>query len=157
MSKINYSACALAMLGLLQACSQANAPRGNSATQPAEHPQTAKEVWVALLAEEQCAPDRYLAATGASYRGPAGQLVLQGHLVNTATFATYKNPVVLVTWFSKNYTKLGTKSYPVRALVQAQDAVPFRLTTAAPANVVSVGLGIASAVAAEERNPAGLL
>lgn len=157
MTKITRFACAAALLGLLPACSKTSAGGPASVATHDDPPQSAKQVWTSVLVEEECTPDRYLAATGASYRSPAGQLVLQGHVVNNATFASYKNPVLLVTWFSKNYTKLGVKKYPVAALVQAQDAVPFRLTTDAPPNVVSVGLGIASAAVSAERSPAGLL
>lgn len=144
MNKSFLAACAFALLGLLPACSPASSQSGRSAKQP----QLAKKLMVELLVQEQKDPQRYLATTGASYRTPQGKLVLQGHLVSTATFANYKDPVILVTWFSKNYTRLGTKEYPVQALVKAQDAVAFKFETDAPSTVVSVGLGITTAAAA---------
>jgi len=146
----------IALMALLPACSPAGSQHSAPAVPPAKPPQLAKKLWMELLEQEFKDPQRYLAATGASYRGPQGQLVLQGHLVNTASFASYKEPVILVTWFSKSYKNLGTRKYPVHALIKAQDAVPFRLVTDAPANVVSVGLGTATA-AAGGTDPHGLL
>ncbi|HET9503246.1 MAG TPA: hypothetical protein VFO93_06880 [Hymenobacter sp.] len=155
MSKIFLSACAFALSGLLPACKQAP-PHDKAAAPTAARPQLDKELRAELLRQEQHAPQRYLAATGASYRTPQGRLVLQGHLVSLAAFASYQNPVLLVTWFSKSYTRLGVRRYPVRALVRAEAAVPFQLYTEAPASVVSVGLGIADAAAVPESDPARL-
>lgn len=157
MSKTSSFACILALLGLLQGCKQPSPRSGSTAVPAADQPQTAKGLWADMLIEEECMPPQYLEATGASYRTPQGQLVLQGHLVSTATFASYKNPVILVTWFAKDYTKLGVKRYPVQVLLRAQETAPFRLITQAPRDVVSVGLDIASAAVSQERSPNGLL
>ncbi len=152
MSKKKISACAFALLGLLPAC-KPTPPRSNSAAPATTRPQIDKELRNEFLLQEQRAPQRYLAATGASYRTPQGQLVLQGHLVSLASFASYHDPVLLVTWFSKNNTRLGIRHYPLRALVRVEGAVPFRLHTQAPASVASVGLGVADAVAIPGGDP----
>ncbi len=156
MSKKRISACAFALLGLLPACKQAS-PHDKPAGPATARPQLDKELRKEFLMQEQRAPQRYLAATGASYRTPQGQLVLQGHVVSLASFASYQDPVLLVTWFSKNNTRLGVRYYPLRALVRVEGAVPFRLHTQAPASVVSVGLGIADAVAVPAGDPDRML
>ena len=148
---------ALALLGLLPACSPASSSGSKAPLRPAKQPQLAKKLWTALFVEEKQHPRVYLRATGASYRNAQGQLVLQGHFENTASFAIYQNPVLLVTWFSKSYKKLGIRQYPLRALVKSQGAAPFEISTDAPPNVVSVGLDIATAAAIAKSDPTGLL
>ena len=134
----------LALPSLLQACSQGR-PANKNAAPSAAHATTANEFRAQLLQDEQCSPSVYLMATGASFRNARHQLVLEGHLVNNAVLATYKDPVLLVAWYSAAHTKLGTKKYPLRALVGPQGSAHFEFGTSAPSSVVMVALGIETA------------
>ena len=127
--------CCLALPGLLQACSRA----GSSAyTARAE-----------LLAQEQRAPALYLNATGTYHRPLPNQLVLEGNIVNTATMANFKDPMLAVTWYSKTGTELDTKQYPVFELVRAQCTTHFQLKTTVPDYVATVDMGVSDAIPTE--------
>ena len=138
----------LALPSLLQACSQGK-PASSSAAPATAHATTAREFQAQLLQEEQCSPSVYLMATGASFRNARHQLVLEGHLINNAALATYKDPVLLVAWYSAAHIKLGTRQYPLRALLRPQGSAHFELGTSAPSSVVMVGLGIETAAPTE--------
>jgi hypothetical protein len=130
-------ACALAQLGLLPACSHPS----DSDTAPVEQGETTAE----LLAQEQRAPEQYLQVSGTHRRNFLNQLVLEGDIANTATRATYKDPLLLVTWFSEAGIELGTKQYPLYELVRAQGSMHFMLKTEAPSYVAAAGMDIATA------------
>lgn len=142
-------ACALASLGLLNACSQAELHTSSYTVPVEEHPKTAEELRAELLAQEQSAPEQYLQVSGTHRRNFINQLVLEGDIANTATLAHYKDPVLLVTWFSKTGTELGTKQYPVYELVKAQGSAHYKLKTSAPDYVVAAGTSVATATAVE--------
>ncbi|RZK24078.1 MAG: hypothetical protein EOO56_02785 [Hymenobacter sp.] len=136
----------LALLGLLQACTHAN---GSGHTALTEQPRTTEELRAELLAQEQRAPALYLNATGTYRRSLPDQLVLEGDIVNTATLANFKDPMLAVTWYSKTGAELGTKQYPVYELVRAQRTTHFRLQTIAPGYVATVNMGVSDAIPIE--------
>lgn len=136
----------LSSLVLLQACSEANSYSGSSYTAPVEErPKTAAE----LRAQEQSTPAEYLKTEGTYRRNFINQLVLEGDIANTASLATFKDPVLAVTWYSKTGTELGTKEYPIYELVQAKGTTHYKLKTDAPNYVATVVLSIAGATAVE--------
>lgn len=139
----------LALLALTQSCSQANSYTPDSYTAPVEQPKTAEELRAELLAQEQSDPTTYLIVAGTHHRNFIGQLVLEGYIGSTATLATFKDPVLSVTWMSKTGTEVGTKEYPIYELVQAQGKTHFKLKTDAPDYVATVALGISGATAVE--------
>ncbi len=141
----------LASLALLHACSQANSHASDSYAAPVEEerPKTAEELRAELLAQEQSDPTTYLVVAGTHRRNFIGQLVLEGYIGSAATLATFKDPVLSVTWYSKTGTELDTKEYPIYELVPAKGKIPFKLKTNAPDHVATVALGIAGATAVE--------
>lgn len=149
MNRISPPVFAVILLVLTQACSQANSHTNSSYIAPVEQPKTAEELRAELLAQEQATPAEYLAATGTSRRNFLSQLVLEGDIASTATLATFKDPVLSVTWISKTGTEVGTKKYPIYELVQAQGTTHFKLKTDAPGYVATVALGVLGATAVE--------
>lgn len=139
----------LSLLMLVQACSEANSYSSSYTAPVEERSKTAEELRAELLAQEQSAPDSYLAAAGTSRRNLIGQLVLEGYIANAATLANFKDPVLSVTWYSKTGTEVGTKEYPIYELVQAQGATHYKLKTDAPSYAATVALGISGATAVE--------
>jgi hypothetical protein len=141
----------LASLALLHACSQANSHTSDSYTAPVEEerPKTAAELRAELLAQEQSDPTTYLVVAGTHRRNFIGQLVLEGYIGSAATLATFKDPILSVTWYSKTGTEVGTKEYPIYELVPAKGKIPFKLKTNAPDHVATVALGIAGATVVE--------
>lgn len=137
---------ALASLPLLQSCSQANSYSGSSY---AERPKTAEELRAELLATEQAAPADYLAVSGTYRRNLLNQLVLEGDVASSATLASYKDPMLLVTWYSKTRTEIATQQYPVYEFLRPQRSTHFKLKTNAPDEVASVAMGIAGATPTE--------
>ncbi len=140
--------CALSFLALTQSCSQANS-HGNDYTVevPEARPKTAAELRAELLQREQSAPQEYLQVQGTHHRNFINQLVLEGDITNQATLALFKDPVLLVTWYSQTQTELGTQQYPIYELVPPQGKTHYKLKTAAPNEVATISIGIAGATA----------
>jgi hypothetical protein len=130
---------ALASLPLLQSCSQANSYSGSSYT---ERPKTAEELRAELLANEQAAPEHYLHTSGTYRRNLIDQLVLEGDIHNSASLASFKDPVLRVTWLSKTGTEINTVQYQICEYVRAHRTTHFKLKTLAPDDVESVSMGV---------------
>jgi hypothetical protein len=142
------------LLPVLQACSHgptySTAPVvSDTYTASIERPQTAEELRAELLATEQRAPTSYLDVDGTYRRNLISQLVLEGDIVSKASLATFKDPVLSVTWYSKTQTEIGTQQYPVYELLRPQSSAHFKLKTSAPGEVASVAMGITNATPVE--------
>jgi hypothetical protein len=144
----------LGTLFTLKSCSRGTSytdgPSGaGSLTASVERPKTAAELRAELLAQEQHSPEDYLQVEATYHRNFINQLVLEGDIASTATLATYKDPVLSVTWVSKTDTELETVKYPVYELIRSQGSTHFKLKTSAPGYVASVRVGIAGATPVE--------
>lgn len=145
---------AAALLALLQACASGSSYSGDTSgagtyTASAERPKTPEELRAELLTAEQAAPADYLAVEGTYHRNLINQLVLEGDVTSSASLASYKDPVLSVTWYSKTQTELGTQQYPVYELLRPQGTAHFKLKTSAPGEVASVGMSISEATPVE--------
>ena len=138
----------LALLSATSACSSSDSYSGMSLETTAA-PKTAAEMRAELLAEEQSSPGEYLKVTGTYRRNLIDQLVLEGDIKNTATLATFKDPILIVDWMSKTNTVIDTKQYRVYELVRHGHSAHFKLKTNAPEEVVSVSMGSNEAVAVD--------
>lgn len=112
-------------------------------------PKTAAEMRAELLAEEQSSPGEYLKVTGTYRRNLIDQLVLEGDIQNTATLATFKDPILVVDWISKTNTVIDSKQYRVYELIRHGHSAHFKLKTNAPEEVVTVSMGSNDAVSVE--------
>ncbi|MGI4871353.1 MAG: hypothetical protein ACRYFX_09255 [Janthinobacterium lividum] len=142
------------MLPTLVACSSHSYDSGSSGpggltASVEERPKSPEELRAELLALEQAAPTDYLQATGTYHRNLIDQLVLEGDIVSTATLATFKDPMLSVTWYSKTQTEIGTQQYPVYELLTPGGTAHFKLKTSAPGEVATVAMGIAEATPVE--------
>ena len=154
MTKFLRSSCFLLLPVLLQACSHGSTyPSSTSGadtyTAAIERPKTAEELRAELLATEQGAPTTYLDVAGTYHRNFISQLVLEGDIVSKASLATFKDPVLSVTWYSKTQTEIGTQQYPVYELLRPQGSTHFKLKTSAPGEVASVAMSISGATPVE--------
>lgn len=138
----------LALLPSLSSCSSSDSYRGLG-LQAAAAPKTAAELRAELRAQEQDSPGDYLQLTGTYRRNLIDQLVLEGDIRNSATLASFKDPVVEVEWRSKTNTVIDRQHYRVYELVRPHRTVHFKLKTAAPDEVASVSMGVNEAVAVE--------
>lgn len=144
----------LALLAVLQACSHGSTYSGDSSgagtyTASVEQPKTAEELRAELLSTEQAAPADYLEVGGTYHRNLINQLVLEGDVSSNATLATYKDPVLSVTWYSKTQTEIGTQQYPVYEILRPHGTAHFKLKTSAPGEVEKVAMSIAEATPIE--------
>jgi hypothetical protein len=154
MTKPLHYASFLLLPVLLQSCSHGSTYSGTPSgagtyTASIERPKTAAELRAELLATEQAAPADYLVVEGTYRRNFISQLVLEGDIASGATLATYKDPVLTVTWYSKTQTEIGTQQYPVYELLRPHSTAHFKLKTSAPGEVASVAMGISSATPVE--------
>ncbi|MVN78110.1 hypothetical protein GO988_17410 [Hymenobacter sp. HMF4947] len=138
----------VALSGLIQSCSQVQSYSGSGYTAP-EQPKTAEELRAELLVSEQRAPEEYLRTAGTYRRNFIDQLVLEGDIANTASLATFKDPVLTVRWYSKTKTEIDTKQYQIYELVRAHHTTHFKLKTDAPDCVESVSMGVLDATPVE--------
>lgn len=141
-------------LFMLQSCSRGTSYTDDSSgpgslTASIERPKTAAELRAELLAQEQRAPEDYLGVDGTYRRNFINQLVLEGDIASAATLATYKDPVLSVTWYSKTQTEIGTQQYPVYELLRPHGTTHFKLKTSAPGEVASVAMSISGATPVE--------
>lgn len=146
--------CFLLLPALLQSCSPGTAYTSDSSgagslTASIERPKTAAELRAELLAQEQGSLEEYLQVEATYHRNFINQLVLEGDIASSATLATYKDPVLSVTWVSKTNTELETVQYPMYEIVRSRGATHFKLKTSSPGYVASVRIGIAGATPVE--------
>ncbi len=137
------------LITTLGACSRADSYNSSSNSSVyetvAERPKTAAELRAELLTQEQGAPSEYLATEGTYRRNFIGQLVLEGRIINRATLARFKDPVLMVEWYSKTNTLLENKEYKVFESVGPQGTAQFKVKTDAPSYVDHVAMAISSA------------
>jgi hypothetical protein len=140
---------------LLQACSYGptsiyrTTPAGTETTVSLKRRKMAKRLRTELLATEQRDPSTYLEVVGTYSRNFSRQLVLEGDIESKASIATFKDPVLSVTWYSKTQTEIGTQQYSVYELLRPQSSAHFKLETAAPGEVASVIMGVYEATPVE--------
>jgi hypothetical protein len=144
----------LLLPALLQACSPGTAYTNGSSgagslTASVERPKSAAELRAELLDEEQRSPEDYLQVQATYHRNFINQLVLEGDIASSASLATYKDPVLSVTWVSKTDTELETVQYPVYEVVRAQGSTHFKFKISAPGYVASVRVSISGATPIE--------
>lgn len=152
--KLLFSACLVGSLLALQSCSRGSTYSSETSgsdtyTASAERPKSPEELRAELLAVEQNAPADYLGVEGTYHRNFINQLVLEGDIASKASLATYKDPVLSVTWYSKTQTEIGTQQYPVYELLSPQGSTHFKLKTSAPSEVASVAMSVAGATPVE--------
>ncbi len=76
-----------------------------------------------------------------------GETVVEGNLVNIATLADFKDPVISITWLSKTNTPLATTSHPLYEYLAAKKTIPYKLKIKAPAKYASIKASVESATA----------
>jgi hypothetical protein len=79
-----------------------------------------------------------------------GESVLTGTLQNTAAYTNFNNPVILVSWLSKQENLLGTSTYPIKQSVNAGNTINFKLKVKAPFKYDQIKVTVASASASQD-------
>lgn len=91
------------------------------------------------------APAKYLRTRGTSRRNLIDQLVPEGTVANRATLASFKDPVLRVTWYSQTNTALDTHEYRIFERLGPRHTTKFKIKTEAPAYVATVAMGVLEA------------
>jgi hypothetical protein len=78
-----------------------------------------------------------------------GTIVLEGTLRSVATAATFKDPVLLVTWLSKSNENLGSNQYTVDKQLEAGETISFKLKVSAPSKIGDARAAVVSATAVQ--------
>lgn len=76
-----------------------------------------------------------------------GETVLEGTLTNTATLASFKDPVVVVTWLSKTNTVLTKSRYPLYEYLGARKTISYKMKVKALSKYNNVKASVESATA----------
>lgn len=74
-----------------------------------------------------------------------GATVLEGTVHNSAPSVNFKDPVLLVTWLSKDNTVIGTNRLPLNEYVAAGKTVPYKLKVKAPTKIADIKVSVESA------------
>jgi hypothetical protein len=78
-----------------------------------------------------------------------GTIVLEGTLRSVARAATFKDPVVLVTWLSKSDENIGSNQYKVDKQLKAGETISFKLKVSAPSRIGDARFSVVSATAVQ--------
>lgn len=74
-----------------------------------------------------------------------GETVVEGSLTNTARLASFKDPVITITWLSKTNTALATTNYPLYEYLGASKTILYKLKVKAPAKYAAIKASVESA------------
>lgn len=94
-------------------------------------------------------PTKYLSFEHTSRRNLKGELVLEGTIDNSASIATFKDALVVVTGFSETEEEVGAWEQTVNQVFAPNQPVAVKLKFDLPASVASVDVEIASATAVD--------
>lgn len=112
-------------------------------------PKTEAELRNELLQREMQNPKIYISTDVTWRKNLVGETVIEGTLINNASVATFKDPVVRVTWLSKTNTVMRVSRYPVYEYIGARQSVPCKLKVHGPRKASSVSVAVESATAVE--------
>jgi hypothetical protein len=146
--------CAIAlMLGgmLIYANNRSSTSYYSSGSEYPEYtvPKTAEELRAELLEKEQTTPSKQLSVDGKHWRNFIDQLVVEGDITNTASLASFKDPVLTIEWFSKTGTSIGQESYKVYEFVKPGRKTHYKLKMNVPSSVKTIGVVVTDAVAVQ--------
>ncbi len=94
-------------------------------------------------------PAAYIKSEISWRKNLVGNVVLEGTLRSVATLATFKDPVLLVTWLSKSNENLGSKQYTVDKELKAGETITFKIKVSAPSKIGDVRATVVSATAVQ--------
>lgn len=94
-------------------------------------------------------PTKYLSFEHTSRRNIKGELVLEGTIDNSASIATFKDALVVVTGFSETEDEIGAWEQTVNQVFEPNHPVQVKLKFDLPASVASIDVEIASATAVD--------
>jgi hypothetical protein len=97
---------------------------------------------------ERATPIDFLSVTGEYSDNFWGDKIkIKGSIVNKATVASYKDPVIRVVYFSKTETELGSDVHTIYETVRPNSSIEFKLKVDKGNNVASVRCEVLGAVA----------
>lgn len=115
-----------------------------------KNPKSAKESYEAtkskLVQKEKDHPTNFLDVHGRSRKNLLGQTVVKGDISNSASFTTYKDVEVQLTFFSKTNTLLETDKETIYIEVPPGQERNFKTKYFAPKGTDSVGVNVLSAM-----------
>lgn len=112
-----------------------------------DHSRTEAEIKVDLKTREQRDPTSYLSSKGTYRKNLFGEMVLEGKVSNSATLASYKDPKLHITGYSKTNSEIGTWEETVYEVIRPGRSKQFKIKLMLPKSVKSVGWEVYSAVA----------
>ena len=94
-------------------------------------------------------PAAYIKSEISWRKNLVGTVVLEGTLRSVATLATFKDPVLLVTWMSKSNENIGSNQYTVDKQLKAGETISFKIKVSAPAKIGDARATVVSATAVQ--------
>ena len=94
-------------------------------------------------------PAAYIKSEVSWRKNLVGTVVLEGTLRSVATLATFKDPVLLVTWLSKSNENIGSNQYTVDKQLKAGETVSFKIKVSAPSKIGDAQATVVSATAVQ--------
>lgn len=102
-----------------------------------------------LHRKEMQKPGEYISGKIATHTNLQGETLLEGTLINTATLANFRDPVLVFIFLSRNNTPVGTVKYTVPQYLAAGQAITYKHKLSLPYQVAGVEASIESAKAVD--------
>lgn len=98
-----------------------------------------------LEEQEKSSPTSFLTVEGKTWENLIGQTVIEGDIKSSATIARFKDVVLIVTFFTKTDTHLGSETYVIYEFVNPGQLTHFKIKMDAPSATEKIAIDIESA------------
>lgn len=125
-------------------------------------PKTAEELRMELLLREQMAPTEYLSVDAKIHENKilvqkpdlfhhskyeTDGWIITGDIKNSATLAKYKDPSLIVTYYSQTETEIDKKQFVLYEFLKPNSNTPFEIKVYPPQAMVNFNIQISDATA----------
>jgi hypothetical protein len=135
---------AVAAIALLMACNNDSDASAQYSTSQSYESQK-----MSLEEQEKTDPLEFLSAEGTYRQNLIDQWVLEGHIVNAASVATYKDAVLKITYYSATETELGSEEKTIYEYFQPGSKHSFKIKANGYEGTASVNFEVIGAVAVD--------
>ena len=102
-----------------------------------------------LEKQEKNNPKSFLSVSGRTWENLSGETVIKGDIKNNATIAQFKDVILVVDFYTKTNTHLGSQRFVVYEFVKPGQSAHYKLKMIAPAGTENVNISVESAKAVD--------
>lgn len=98
---------------------------------------------------EKQSPKEFLTVEFKTWENLIGELVIEGEIKSSASLTKFKDAVLIVKFFTKTQTQLGSENYVIYEFVDPGKSVPFKIKLISPKGTDSISIEISDVAVAE--------